>query len=332
MVCRHVSISARPRRPPYRFQGVSMTEDVRNRLDEELSWQDRTPVDAMVARAVTHGRHVRRVRRAGARAGTAAVVGLAVVAVTFGSQVGGTSPRQSASAGASAGASTPVAPSAAVTTVAAAHPTMTAKATPEKTAARAKPAPAAAPTSTTAAAPVVPRTLAPTPPGVPATTRGVLQLLSEQLGTLGTTGHAGVASDGTLDVELYLTTAKGTGMVRVSLDHSKTPGECPVADPAHDYYPVCSTDGAGDLVVKWSTPGNCIQNESVMVVHPDGAVVGFDLATCLAWDGQQNKPGPQPITAAQAAAFGADPRWDPSMSPQLVAAGASSFPTPFTFS
>src|SRR4051812_38434889 len=98
---RHVSMSARPRRPPYRCQGVSMTEDVRNRLDDELSWQDRAPVDAMVARAVTHGRHVRRVRRAGAQAGSLAVVGLTVVAVAIGSQVGGTASRQSAGAGAS---------------------------------------------------------------------------------------------------------------------------------------------------------------------------------------------------------------------------------------
>ena len=167
---------------------------------------------------------------------------------------------------------------------------------------------------------------------MPATSRGALQLLTEQLGTLGATSHAGVASDGTLDVELYLTTAQGTGMVRVSLDHSATPGVCPDKDLANGFVPTCTTDPAGDLVVTWETKGNCIQNQSVEVFHPDGAVVDFDLATCLAWDGRQNKPGPQPITQAQAAAFGADPRWDTSMSPQLVAAGASNFPSPSTFS
>jgi hypothetical protein len=304
-----------------------MTEDVRNRLDDELSWQDRAPVDALVARAVTHGRHVRRVRRIGAQAGTLAVVGLTVVAVGIGSQVGGTSVRQSAGAG----TSTVVAPKA--TAVATAKPTVTARVKPHNTNA-AKPAPAGTPAAhtTTATPPAAPRTLAPTPPGVRATTRGALQLLTEQLGTLGTTSHAGVASDGTLDVELYLETAQGTGMVRATLDHSDSPGVCPQADPAYGFSPTCTTDDAGNLVATWSTPDNCIQHQSVEVFHPDGAVVGFDLATCLAWDGKQNLPGPQAITAAQAAAFGADPRWDMSMSPQLVAAGASNFPSPYTFS
>ena len=310
-----------------------MTEDVRNRLDDELSWQDRAPVDAMVARAVTHGRHVRRVRRAGAQAGTAAVVGLTVVAVAFGSQLGGTSSRQSAGAG----ASTLVVPKpTAVATVAAKptlKPTVTAQVTQQKT--DAKPAPGGVPAvhSTTVRPRRLQRTLAPTPPGVRATTRGQLQLLTEQLGTLGTTSHAGVASDGTMDVELYLTTAEGTGMVRPPSTTATRRASAPRTIP-----PTGSTQTARRTRPATSSSRGARREQPHPAPerdgrHPDGAVVGFDLATCLAWDGKQrNLPGPQAITAAQAAAFGADPRWDMSMSPQLVAAGASNFPSPYSFS
>ncbi len=253
-----------------------MIEDLGNRLDEELSWQNRQPVDAVVTRALTHGRHVRRVRRAGAKAGAVTVVGMAVVAVMIGSQIEGTSTRQSAEAGA---------PAVLVPTVAVAvpHHDMTARATPGTVGAKTKSASVveSAANKTTAVAPAAPapHPLTSHPAGVPATTRGALQLLTEQLGTLGSTSHAGVASDGSLHVELYLTGEQGTGMVRVSLDSSGTPVGCPQPDPAFGFAPTCTTDAAGDLVATWSTPGNCIQNQSVMVAHPDGSVVSFDLVS-----------------------------------------------------
>ena len=293
-----------------------MTDDLRSRLHEELSGPDRAPVDVLVAEALQRGRRARRVRRAGAGVGTVAVVGLTVFAVTIGSQLAGGSPSTSQQA----------ASPAVVHTIT--------KVTPKKATAKVVKPNVGKPTV------VKPKVLADTsaksvstdpPAGVPATTGGVLQLLSDQLGTLGTTSHVGATSDDPLHVQLYLTTAAGTGMVRVDLQQADfTPAIClgQVAHPSP--LETCTTDAAGDYVVTFHNAyeHNCTETESVQVIHPDGSEITFYLATCLAWDGAQNASSPQIITDAQAAAFGADPRWDLSMPAALVAAGATNFPSP----
>jgi hypothetical protein len=148
---------------------------------------------------------------------------------------------------------------------------------------------------------------------------------------LGTTSHAGVTTDDPLHVELYLTTPAATGMVRVSLQQAEaTPAVCLGQLKFKAPTPTCTTDASGDYVVTYdnASEGDCIDTQSVDVIHPDGSEVSFDLSTCLAWDGNQNAPSPQIITATQAAAFGADPRWQLSMSPELVAAGGAHLSSP----
>src|SRR4051794_2565852 len=163
------------------LEGVSMSEDVRSRLDEELSWQDRKPVDAMVARALSDGRQVRRARRAGARVATVAVVGVVVAGVAFGSTLGGNpQPTHAVAAGTPAKAEA-TSPTTTTPTTTTPKPTTTTT-TPKTTTTTAT----TKVTATKATTKVVPtaaasRPLVAAPAGVPATTRGALQLLSEQL-------------------------------------------------------------------------------------------------------------------------------------------------------
>ena len=289
-----------------------MKEDLRVRLREEMAGHDGTPISTLVTAAVHGGRREKRLRRVASGAGTLGVVTVTVLALVVGSQLSGGSPT--------------AAPSLQAGAPAAAHTVVTSAAKPKPTAKA-----SASPTTKPAPAPVA----AVPPAGVPATAGGVLELLSQQLGSLGTVSHTAVASDDPLHAQIYLETAAGTGMVRVDLQQADfTPALCLGPVKVTPTNITCTQDKAGDYVVTYDNAyeDNCTETQSVQVIHPDGSQVTFYLATCLAWDGAQNASSPQIITAAQAAALGADPRWDLSMPASLVAAGATHFPSPATFS
>jgi hypothetical protein len=316
-----------------------MTDQLRDRLREEMSGQQRPPVDGLVAGAVDRARHTRRVRRSASGLGTVGVVGLTVLAVTIGSQLTSrpaSSPSiQAGSPAASPAAATP----AAVTTTAAAAVTTAAPAPTSAAATSEDPVQAvldikvkaqkAYAESRRAATAEQPPTWAAPPPGVKATTGGILQLLTTQLAAFGPTSHYGVTSDDPNHVQVYVKTSAGLSMVRVSLykDVMGKAADCTKPPASLGSGPVCSTDAQGDLVIAWPSTSD----ESVSVVHPDGSGVQFDLYTWLAWDGTQNKQAPRALTIDQAAKLGADPRWDLSMDPALVTAGATNFPNPPTF-
>jgi len=316
-----------------------MTDQLRERLREEMSGQQRPPVDGLISGAVDRAQHSRRVRRTASGLGTVGVVGLTVLAVTIGSQLSaGPASSPSIQAGSPAPTAAAVTPAAATTTVAAA----VTSAVPAPTSAAATSedpiqaqldlkvkAEKAYAESRRAAATEQPPTWAASPPGVKATTGGILQLLTSQLSAFGPTSHYGVTSDDPYHVQVYLKTSAGLGMVRMSLykDVMGQAADCTHPPASLGSGPVCSTDAQGDLVIAWPSSSD----ESVSVVHPDGSAVQFDLYTWLAWDGTENKQAPRALTIDQAAKLGADPRWDLSMDPALVTAGATNFPNPPTF-
>src|SRR3954454_7346606 len=84
-----------------------MSEHLRDRLHEEMSGQLPAPDRDLVAGAVTSGLRARRVRRTASGAGTFAVVGLTVLAVTVGSQLGA-GPKSSTGSGQAGGGATAV--------------------------------------------------------------------------------------------------------------------------------------------------------------------------------------------------------------------------------
>jgi hypothetical protein len=367
-----------------------MSEHLRDRLREEMSGLQRPPVDTLVVGAVAKAARARRVRRTASGVGTAAVVGVTVLAVTMGSQLapGAGSSTASVDAGSPARVSAAQHPAAAVpaqkraelAAKAQASEAQASEAQASKAKAKAKAkanakatATAKAKASARPASPATPATPATSssgalvgkagalgshkdpamlawndareaaakldpphwtalPAGVPATAGGELELfktLTEQYGTLSNTA---VTADDPLHVQAYLHRAGSTGMVRLTLsrDTAGYGSDCAPAPAAYkDVFQglsvSCSHTGDGGYVVVLSNPGNCIQTSSVTVVHPDGSAVSLDLATCLQWDGTQNKVAPQILTPAEASAIGSDPRWDLSMQQSLVDAGAHDF-------
>jgi hypothetical protein len=291
---------------------ATMSDELRVRMHEALATQDRPAMEGVVEAALSAGRRSRRNRQALSGLGTTAVVAIAVAVVVAGSQA---APGRTSAVGASgAGGTTPVV--AASTTTAAAAPTTTAAAAPTTAAPTALAAKTAPPRGPAVAA----ATYTATPPaGVPATTGGMLALLTSQLPAGWTSSHYGVADDGSRFVEAYLTNAKGTGMVRVSLfkDVVSTDG-CGSTF-------VCRTEANGDVVEVEHLADNCIESTIVSVIHPDGSGAWFQIASCLEWDGTANVASPQVLTEDEAVALGSDPRWDLSMDPGLVAKGAQDF-------
>ena len=347
-----------------------MSEHLRDRLREEMSGQQRPPLDDLVSSSVSAAERNRRVRRTASGLGTVAVVGITVLAVTIGSQLSagsGHTAANQAGSGAAAAVATAAAPTTTAAPVTAAPVTaapVTAAPVTTAVAPTAVAPTAVAPTSTSAptAEPTTPdlrteldaktsgekewwearqaQTAAhpPTwtapPAGVPATTGGVLQLLSNQLAAYGTVSHAGVTPDDALHVQLYLTRNGVPSMVRATLYQDTDGYDADCLPPPASLRavgveaPACSRLPNGDYVVS-SKNGS---DDSVQVVHSDGSAVSVDLFSWLAWDGTENKAAPRALTLAQATALAADPQWDLSMSPDLVTAGARNFPSPPLFS
>jgi hypothetical protein len=290
---------------------ATMSDELRVRMHQELADRPRPAFDGVVEAAMSAGRRSRRNRRAVSGLGTTAVVGIAVAVVVASSQAA--PGRTTAVASPGAGGTTPVA----ATTTAA----------PTTTAAVAKPAPVAAVKTAPPGPAVTPATYtAAPPPGVRATTGGMLALLTSQLPAGWTSSSYGAADDSSLMVEANLTNASGTGMVRIALfkDMVSTLG-CGVTF-------VCHTEANGDVVEVSHLADNCIESTSVSVIHTDGSGVEFNIASCLEWNGTANVASPQVLTEAEAIALGSDPRWDLSMDPSLVAKGAQDFANLHQFS
>jgi hypothetical protein len=153
---------------------------------------------------------------------------------------------------------------------------------------------------------------------VKATPAGLLELLLPLLPPGKTSHYAGDANE--LMVQTYLDGGAGPGMIRINVANTK--GDTARSAPAG--VKSASSDGSTYRVSR--LPDNCIQNTIVFVQHPDGTLVQINLASCLAWDGKQNKPAKLALTVAQAVKIGADPRWGVQIDKSLVTAGAKQFP------
>ena len=326
-----------------------MGQQLTDRLYEEMAERPRPSVDGLVEGAVTRGTTIRRRRRVISGAGTTALVGGVAAVVVLGGTV---LPAHHAAVSVSAGTAPT---SVALVQQAPATTTDPATATPEPSQAAAAAPDTAATTAPDVQAQITAQlaklhgdkpgsdaagqdktkllalsqhgavsTPAALPPGVPATPTGMLELLTSLLPP-GSTNHPGVVDDGANGVELYVSTPKGPGMVRVGLTRAPyVPLGC--AGQAG-----CTVEPDGAIVTVRSIPDNCIGTESVEVVRPDGSDVAISAGDCLEWDGTQNSPSPLALTVAQARAIVLDPRWDVSMEPALVSAGATDFPSPHQF-
>jgi hypothetical protein len=142
-----------------------------------------------------------------------------------------------------------------------------------------------------------------------ATPATLLELLTTLVPT-GTTSDYARGTSG-LGAQLYLDLGKGPGMIRVVVSKDKR---------GHGVR-------KGQPKVRVDHPKrNCVQKTVVEATWNDGTKVLVSIASCLAWDGTQNKPAAAALTAAQATVIATDPRWGVEMDAALVAAGAKQFP------
>jgi hypothetical protein len=266
-----------------------VTEELRTLMRSELSAERPPPLGDLVGTAMRDGRRIRRIRRLGAFGAGTAVAGVVALAATLSGPfgVGG--------GGVQAPAAAPAPPSAAPSPpVLEVPPRPGAPATPEATASRV-------------------RIDVNRGRGrqMTATSAAMLELLTRLL-PAGRTSDYGVATGDDLHVQLYLDRGRGPGMIRVSMSRGAPP-----AGYGSDMAQL-TIDHLAD---------NCIQSTVVDAFRPDGTIVQVDVATCLAWDGKQNKPAGPALTAQQAAAIAVDPRWGMTMDADLVVTGAKRFPS-----
>jgi hypothetical protein len=140
----------------------------------------------------------------------------------------------------------------------------------------------------------------------------MLHLLTQLL-PAGRTSHYGVAAGHDLHVQLYLDVGDGPAMVRVALGKDTGYADSPVR-------------GGTATVTVTREPGNCVQDTVVGAAWPDGTLVEVDVASCLAFDGRQNRPARPALTTDQAIRVATDPRWGLTMDDQLVSRAAARFP------
>jgi hypothetical protein len=145
-----------------------------------------------------------------------------------------------------------------------------------------------------------------------ATSAAMLHLLTQLL-PAGRTSHYGVSADNDLHVQLYVDSGSGPGMLRVTLGDSRPPTE---DGPTSDARP--------DVTISY-LPDNCVQNTTVSAEWPDGTRVQVDVASCLDFDGVQNKPARPAIGTDEAVRIASDPRWGRMMDASLVDAGEKRF-------
>ncbi|KJK57829.1 hypothetical protein [Saccharothrix sp. ST-888] len=287
-------------------------DDFREVLSDELSLEPPPPLlGGMIEEAARAGRRTRRVRMWTAVAGSATAI--AVVAVLLGvvtnkgPAAGGGPARLDAAAGSGA------------------------PAVPQTSGAASAAAPSAAPSTalppTSGASPTVnpasSRTGVPgTPPDdgkVPATAPGLLQQLLSLLPPGQTSHYAGNGGDEPL-VQTYLTTAAGTGMIRLSVHPIAGRMVCDGGTPK------CVTDAAGRIVQVYHMEGNCVQSTGLLADRGDGTVVQIDLGSCLNYQDDRNRPGVQALTVEQAIAIAENPAVSTRLDRTTVLAGAARFP------
>jgi hypothetical protein len=158
-------------------------------------------------------------------------------------------------------------------------------------------------------------------PLVPATAAGLLVLLESLLPSGVTSGFAG-AKDG-LTVQVFLDTGRGPGMLRVSVGTDAHGAAAAVAG-GEVTGPVPRKDGSKVTVAHLRD--SCVQRTVVLLYRPDGIVVQVNIAACLGWDAGPDPTAPQVLTAVQAEAVAADPRWGTLISRSLVDEGAVRHP------
>lgn len=325
-----------------------MSEQLRQRLRDEMGNSHRPPVDGLVSAAIERGRRQRHARRVIAGAGTTAVVGVTVLAVGIGAAV---APNHVASRGdVSAGASGSAVNSAAPTTTAAPAVTATAAASQTPSATSAAPSSAvdlekfkdtkiaageAWRALQQAESAVHPPHWTAAPDGVPATPQAELQLFTELAKPYGTTSQLGVSEDSDkTHVRTYLTTPDGkTGSLQWSMSHDTLGYEADCMPKPAAYVAkfgelgpsnvTCRHTDDGGYLIDNHVRGGCLEAADFSVVHPDGTRVDVSVASCLVDFSNTLHPGTQTLTEAQAEGIFQDPGFDFTMPADVVARGAS---------
>ncbi len=306
-----------------------MTGHLRDRLHDEMSNYPLPPEDGMVARAVASGLRTRRIRRAASGLGTVAIVGLTVLTVTVGSQIGAGPASTSVTGQAgSVVAAQPVTKVALKSLVTPKAVTATAAVTTTEAAPSAgtKDAKVAAAQEwharQTAASALAPPQWTAAPTGVPATPKGELQLFTDLAKPYGTTSHFAVSEDADkTHVSAYLTDADGkTGMIQFSLLHDTLgqAGDC-VKPAPNDIS--CHPTSDGGYIIEADDNAGCVNTADITVVHPDGTAVWITLASCLTDATNNVIPGSQTLSSAEAEKIFQDPGFDFTMPADVVARG-----------
>lgn len=276
--------------------------DFRTDLGDELSTLSAPPLGDIVAAAARNGRRTRRTRGISAAIGSALAL-TAVVALAGGALGGAAHPTQ---LGAAAGPAATPGSSASPSTPGVPVPAATPSSTP--TVANTTPAGNLVPTNGKVVLAAVLKAL---PAGVKTSNYAV-----DNAGKSGNEIHQDMA-------QTYVTTSKGTGMIRVFLSPAE-PGEkaTPCAAPLE-----CSKDSKGEQVYVSHNKTNAIQDTLVTVAHADGSAVMVQLSSVLAWNGSENPPGIVALTVDQAVAVASDPALSTQVDPAAVAAANAQFPS-----
>ncbi|MFI5530911.1 hypothetical protein ACIA8O_20460 [Kitasatospora sp. NPDC051853] len=160
---------------------------------------------------------------------------------------------------------------------------------------------------------------------VPVTGRALLgQLLDALPPSVPTSGHAAetayVDEDSRETVaQVYLTTPRGTGMVRAFVGYASPDKVCTAQTS-------CRVDDRGNKYTVSHMADNCVQDTVIWMVHPDGTGIQLNLATCLAWDGTGNKKGVLPMTEEEAVRLAGDPGIRRMITPAARDAAQTRFP------
>jgi eukaryotic-like serine/threonine-protein kinase len=159
-----------------------------------------------------------------------------------------------------------------------------------------------------AAASSAPRTrvAAPAPATRKATPEALLELLTRIF------PDRELARPAALDDGLGVQVLMDAGPVTVAVDRDKNPDS--------------DVRTAGPKITVERNPGNCVQDLLVRADWDDGTHVFLFVATCLPWDGADNKPVEPALTPSEAKRVVSDPRWGVTMEADLVTAGAQHFP------
>lgn len=162
------------------------------------------------------------------------------------------------------------------------------------------------------------------------TPEGLLVALLSDLPKGETSNYAGTGASAKgsevsqLMAQTYLDDGSGPGLLRLSVDEMTTvPGARPSKPlPGSNSW----TQEDGDVITVDRLDDNCIQSLVVTRERPDGVFVQLAVASCLAWDGKENKAAREALTQEEAIAVVDDERLDLKMPEELMTEGAERFP------